>query len=281
MSTPTSVPPNFGRRSRAEPPPDPAVLSRTAAELSAAVTDDEFGRGRAQFLRAHLDALAVGGRRLAGEQISFVGEVHSYFQVEIAERPDRLVRRGARPDLRAAGWQRTAGGPLVGVPRCGPLPAGARRSRRFAPWPPRCGADRGPVGLPAGEHIDFEIAADAAWSGFNYYLGGLRSRVAVNAGVGHRISQLPVLTAHECYPGHHTEHCRKEALLIQGDGQLEHSHLPGEHPPVPDGRGSRRPGVVRRRRARAGGAGPPRYWTASDHASTRTWSRRSRSPPAR
>jgi hypothetical protein len=80
-----------------------------------------------------------------------------------------------------------------------------------------------PVGLPADEHIEFEIAADAAWSGFNYYLGGYRSRVAVNAGVGHRASQLPVLTAHECYPGHHTEHCRKELLLIDGNGWLEHS----------------------------------------------------------
>jgi hypothetical protein len=79
-----------------------------------------------------------------------------------------------------------------------------------------------PVGLPTGEHIDFEIAADAAWSGFNYYLGGFQSRVAVNAGIGHRVSQLPVLTAHECYPGHHTEHCRKESLLVNAGGQLEH-----------------------------------------------------------
>ena len=91
-----------------------------------------------------------------------------------------------------------------------------------AGWRSRCGNCVAPaVGLPEQEHIDFEIAQDAAWSGFNYYLGGYRSRVAVNAGIGHRISQLPVLTAHECYPGHHTEHCRKEALLVDERGELE------------------------------------------------------------
>ena len=73
------------------------------------------------------------------------------------------------------------------------------------------------------EHIDFEIARDVAWSGFNYYLGGFASRVAVNADIGHRMSQFGVLVAHECYPGHHTEHCRKEDLLVRRGGQAEHT----------------------------------------------------------
>ena len=61
----------------------------------------------------------------------------------------------------------------------------------------------GPSGLAElPEHIDFEIARDVAWSGFNYYLGDSRSRVAVNADIGHRMSQFGVLVAHECYPGH-------------------------------------------------------------------------------
>lgn len=76
-------------------------------------------------------------------------------------------------------------------------------------------------GLPDDEHIEFEIARDVAWRGFNYYLGGHRSRVAVNADIGHPMSQFGVLVAHECYPGHHTEHARKEMLLVERDGQLE------------------------------------------------------------
>ncbi|HTM85018.1 MAG TPA: DUF885 domain-containing protein, partial [Mycobacterium sp.] len=34
-------------------------------------------------------------------------------------------------------------------------------------------------------------------------------------------SNLPRLVAHESYPGHHTEHCRKEAGLVARRGQAE------------------------------------------------------------
>ena len=35
------------------------------------------------------------------------------------------------------------------------------------------------------------------------------------------MSNLPRLVAHESYPGHHTEHCRKEAGLVEGKGHAE------------------------------------------------------------
>ena len=35
------------------------------------------------------------------------------------------------------------------------------------------------------------------------------------------MSNLPRLVAHESYPGHHTEHCRKEAGLVAGQDQAE------------------------------------------------------------
>ena len=62
---------------------------------------------------------------------------------------------------------------------------------------------------------------DKPWSGFNYYEGDYRSRVAVNADVKQQMSHLPALIAHESYPGHHTEHCRKEAGLVAGLGHAE------------------------------------------------------------
>ena len=67
------------------------------------------------------------------------------------------------------------------------------------------------------------MVTDEPWSGFNYYLGGLRSRVAINADLPHRLSGLPHLVAHESYPGHHTEHCRKERRLVSAQGRLEHT----------------------------------------------------------
>ena len=78
-------------------------------------------------------------------------------------------------------------------------------------------------GLPDGETVEYQIVTDEPWSGFNYYLGGFRSRVAINADLPHRLSQLPHLVAHEAYPGHHTEHCRKERGLVGAGGRLEHT----------------------------------------------------------
>ena len=93
-----------------------------------------------------------------------------------------------------------------------------------------------------------------AWSGFNYYLGGFASRVAVNADIGHRMSQFGVLVAHECYPGpsHRTLPQRGSAGQARWSGRAH--DLPGQHPAVPDGRGS-----WRSRADRGGGPGWGRW----------------------
>jgi hypothetical protein len=211
-----------------EPGPDPAQLSRRAAELSAQVPDAGLSADRSGFLTAHLDALTVAGRRLAGESMSFIDEVHSYFQVRID-----LVDT----DAYATAHDRIAG--LLdgaGAPRDRNLAQRLAAVRANEACPPElvetavralAAALRDlvaePAGLPTGERIEFEIERDAPWSGFNYYLGNYSSRVAVNADVDHRMTQFPVLVAHECYPGHHTEHCRKEKLLVRDGGQAEQS----------------------------------------------------------
>ncbi len=207
-----------------EPAPDPMELSRRGKILSAATADADLPADRAAFLTAHLDALHVAGRRLAGEQMSFIDEVHSYFQVQISE-VDTDVYAAAHREISE----------IIGG--SGPLPDRLAAVRAVDTCPPElvekavrtvAAALRERVAAPTGlagldEHIEFEIAHDVAWSGFNYYLGGLRSRVAVNADIGHRMSQFGVLVAHECYPGHHTEHCRKEDLLVRRGNHLEHT----------------------------------------------------------
>ena len=45
--------------------------------------------------------------------------------------------------------------------------------------------------------------------------------MAVNADLRQQMANLPRLVAHESYPGHHTEHCRKEAGLVAGLGHAE------------------------------------------------------------
>jgi hypothetical protein len=76
-------------------------------------------------------------------------------------------------------------------------------------------------GLPDGEHVEWVLESGKPWSGFNYYLGDLRSRVAINTDLPVPSPVLPHLVAHEAYPGHHTEHCRKEVGLVRRQGRLE------------------------------------------------------------
>ncbi len=76
-------------------------------------------------------------------------------------------------------------------------------------------------GLPDGEHVEFELVTDKPWSGFNTYLGGLRSKVSVNTDLPVLSTSLAHLVAHEAYPGHHTEHCRKEVGLVRRRHWLE------------------------------------------------------------
>ena len=77
------------------------------------------------------------------------------------------------------------------------------------------------VDLPEGEAIEVELVTGKPWSAFNWYRGNLQSRIEINTDLPLRSYFLPVLTAHEVYPGHHTEHACKEAGLVRRLGRTE------------------------------------------------------------
>ena len=210
----------------AEPAPDPADLARQADRLTADLaavprTSAGFDDARADYIGAHLRALSCAGRKFAGEPVGFVDEVQAYFDVHITKGdPERYLQAHRMLDEALGG-----SGPLV--ERVHAYRAGeevpperleeaihafssALRDRVRADFP-----------LPDSETIAYEVVTDKPWSGFNYYLGGYRSTVAVNADLKQQMSNLPGLVAHESYPGHHTEHCRKEAGLVEGKGHAE------------------------------------------------------------
>jgi hypothetical protein len=76
-------------------------------------------------------------------------------------------------------------------------------------------------GLPDGEDLLVEEVHDEPWWAFNYYQGGLRSRVVVNVDVPTTYDDVFELAAHEGYPGHHTERSTKELVLVRERGALE------------------------------------------------------------
>ncbi|MDP9101168.1 MAG: DUF885 domain-containing protein, partial [Actinomycetota bacterium] len=168
---------------------------------------------RRVWLAGQLTGLETSARVLAGEPVGFVDQVEAYFQVRPAM-GDESAYADAHAQLSAL---------LPGEGSLGERRAAYRKANEVPP--DRLGEAveavssllrdrvRGGFGLPEGETVDYEVVTDRPWSGFNYYLGGLRSRVAINADLPVGLGALPALVAHESYPGHHTEHCRKETGL--------------------------------------------------------------------
>jgi len=202
------------------PRPDPRELARTAATLRAELPSAGLSDERTRFLDVHLRALECSGRKFAGDDVGFVDEVEAYFDVRIA-RGDEEQYREAHRKMDAV------------LPGTGALTERVHAHRAADEIPADRLKDcvdafssalrdlvREHYALPEAEVVEYEVVGDKPWSGFNYYLGNYRSTVAINSDLKQHMANLPRLIAHESYPGHHTEHCRKEAGLV-GAGQLE------------------------------------------------------------
>jgi hypothetical protein len=206
-----------------EPAPTPTRLRDQARALLSELDVAGLAEDRTEFLRGQLTGLECTARKLSGEPVTFLDEVAGYFQVEVAV-GDPAEYAAAHADLDEL------------LPGSGSLAERYAAHRRREECPPdRLEAAvhalssalrdevRGSYGLPEEETVRYEVVTDKPWSGFNYYEGGFRSRVAINADLPHRLSGLPRLVAHESYPGHHTEHCRKERGLVERADRPEHT----------------------------------------------------------
>ncbi len=206
--------PALRRAVESAPAPQPRELADRAAALRKELPEAGLSEQRAEFLEAHLRALECSGRKFAGEDISFIEEVRSYFDVDIAlgdvedyrdahrQLDEVLAGDGSLLD-RMTAHRRADEIPPQRLTECVHAFSGALRELVRERYP-----------LPDHEQVEYEIVGDKPWSGFNYYLGNFRSRVAINSDLKQHMAQLPALIAHEAYPGHHTEHCRKEAGLV-------------------------------------------------------------------
>jgi hypothetical protein len=216
-------PPEIAERVQAEPLRPAAQLAADAAALQEGL-DGELDPARARWLGGQLVGLETVARRLAGEEIPFADEVERCYGIRPTRTPEAEFER-AHHELDAV------------------LPTGASLAERYQAW--REGnalqgdALRAVVaslsgefrtrtqdllGLPGGESVTWEFVSDEPWSAFNYYRGGLHSRIAVNVDVSLSPNFVSELVAHEAYPGHHTEHVWKEHELVRR-GRTEESIL--------------------------------------------------------
>ena len=75
--------------------------------------------------------------------------------------------------------------------------------------------------VPAGEDLRVSYVRAQPWTAYNWYDGGLRSRVDVNLDLPMDAATLVHVIAHETFPGHHLEHASKEANLVERRHRLE------------------------------------------------------------
>ena len=183
--------------------------------------DGDLDATRRRWLRAQAAGLHTAARQLAGEGVAFLDEVESCYGVRpsfvehdvLAEAHERLdaTLPGSGPLAeRYDTWRTSHLMTAEQLTAAVHTLAEAFRERTQATF-----------GLPDGEHVAFELVSDQPWSGFNYYEGGLQSRVAINTDLPVSSTAIGHLIAHEAYPGHHTEHCRKEVGLVRQRQQLE------------------------------------------------------------
>ena len=210
-------PAKISERVEAEELRDPAALVEDAGSLLGSVEDGWLG--------AQLVGLETVARKLAGEEISYEDEVERCYGVRPEWTPEESFETAHR-ELDEA------------------LPGAGSLAERYQAWREEDTLQgdslatvygkllddfrertKAMFGLPEGESIEVDYVTDEPWAAYNYYLGGLRSRIAVNTESSLTPDFVLELATHEAYPGHHTEHSWKEQIHVREGGKLEESAL--------------------------------------------------------
>jgi hypothetical protein len=208
-------PPELKAQADAGPSAEPAALVAEADALLARL-EDGWLRDQALGLRTYAGVLA-------GEELSYADEAERSYGIR-PYRQDTAVYEAAHERLaellpgdgsvteRHRVWhEANVVAPELVVPALRDVIAELREATSRL------------VALPEGEGLAAEPVYDEPWWAFNYYLGGLRSRVVVNLDLPTTCHDIVHLAGHEVYPGHHTERVVKEQLLFRAKGLVEES----------------------------------------------------------
>ncbi len=203
----------------------PVRLVADAVDLLARLDAEVSDPARREWLRVQVVALETHARALAGEVLPYLEHVVRCFDFEPQRRPEAEFDAAAATidrhlpgpgDLRdrLAAWDEQLVVPPDRLPSILDwLVAGFRARARVT------------FGLPEGEDLRVSLVTGQPWSGYNWYDGGLRSRVDLNTDLPIRAPDLFGVMSHETYPGHHLEHAWKEAELVTRQARLEASAL--------------------------------------------------------
>ena len=192
----------------------PGRLAEDAATLRERVAAEIAEPDRCRWLDRQLVALETLAARRAGPVLPYAEEVTRCFDA-----PPSYLPPATYPEVRRE-LERLLPGPGPLVDRLEAWDA------RFVVPPDRIQAvvDALLPGIreasmarfpaPAGESMRVGLVSGQPWSGYNWYDGGLRSRVDLNTDLPIRAPALLDTLSHETFPGHHLEHAWKEQRLV-------------------------------------------------------------------
>lgn len=207
------------------PPELPGIAAgvdpkRALDELDAAVAGVDAAHRRA-FLQSQSRALRMAARVAAGSRIGFQEQVRESFDIE-PEWVDEDAFQAAHAML-----DRLLPGSGSLIERRSQYRKGFElQTDDIVPISERLLTELrrrtlSIVDLPEHESVSLQLVTNQPWSGYNWYLGNLASRIDINTDLPVRLNVLPELLAHEAYAGHHTEHSLKEALFLRERGYGE------------------------------------------------------------
>jgi hypothetical protein len=202
----------------------PAALRDDAATLRERVTHDVPEPDRRTWLTVQLVALETQATALAGDALPYEEHIARAFDFTPRRVPEAVLDDAARTidellpgegDIvtRIEAWDERLEIPV---------------ERRAALMDLLLERFRAPAaelfGLPEGERLRVSYVRNQPWSAYNWYDGGLQSRVDVNTDLPTHLPGFAHTVAHEAYPGHHLEHAWKEVDLVER-GRVECSAM--------------------------------------------------------
>lgn len=217
-------PPAWQEEAEGDGPRPLSVLAQEATALAAHVaSNDLLDTERQAFLARQIAAMQTSIRLQQGEQMPLAAEAEALYDVQphwIAETHftemqhllNDLLPPGGSLQERMALRKQALQIPIALVKQLLPHIQQQLRQLTQQHFP-----------LPTDEAVEVNFVQEQPWMAYNCYLGQGRSRIEINTDLPLYIHDLATYVAHEAYPGHHTELCIKENLLVQGAGHVEHT----------------------------------------------------------
>lgn len=224
-------PPAWQEAAKANPRTVPQLIQGAASLTSRLEAVSTAGADRAvvqrrQYLLAHVSAAAARLRMLSGEKMSFADEAEALFGVRPELRPlteyDPVLAEidALLPGTGTLTERFTAFKSHYVIPRDRLQPvfdaAIAECRRRTVQH----------IALPADESFTMAFVSDKPWSGYNYYQGGSKSKIEINADLPIYTERAIDLGCHEGYPGHHVYNALLEKTFVTDRGWVEMSVYP-------------------------------------------------------